>query len=188
MSKRSPDRTESGRYIAITAEMEQLADQIRDAFLTVRRSFVPGAGGVSAKSRDQFLLAAQLCQQMEENPVEFVTRQIEEAMAVGAPLYPQILTSRKLAVASRDKGESKLVDSVGRYKFQLELLRQRSTIFAPEVLLRDPSQPFSPLFRYCMGVKLGLADVMDRNKAEASLELAADPVARDVFGQEVAGL
>ncbi len=189
MSKRSPDQTDSGRYIAITNYMQETADKLREAFVAVRESLIPGSGGVG-KHNDQFLLGAQLCLQLKEDPVEFVTKQLKGALAQGAPLFVSLVHNRSLAMRVREPKKEKIeqVDSASRYKFQLELFKQRLNIFTPGELLRDPMQPFSPLFRYCMGVKLGLDDIVKHNKAEARTEYRADPLARDVFKQEVEGL
>ncbi len=176
-----------GRYVAITHEIEQMAETIKRTFVDARRSYCPSAGGVSKAQWPHFVKAALMCIRLKEDPIAFTLRQVEE-MARFSTFYPSALHSDKLSLRGAAKTEQKAVDHLAGYRAQLTLLDGLRAIFTVQEALSDPVNQFSPLFRACLAIRFGLPDVAVQHRESAKLELAACPVARELFKNEVTQL
>lgn len=177
--RNAPDKTESGRYIAITPALLAAAEVIKQTFLSTRAAYVPTAKG--AGKSDVFLKAAIFCRKLGEEPGEFAARMVKRAFEKGFPVFPNILLSKGLAIDKAPKIERPNTGT--RYLVQLTKFRRMLTSFTPAQMLGDPTLDFTPLFRYAMGAMHHLTNVLDFNRDGARLELLTYPEARKVFGE-----
>lgn len=193
MSKRSrreawsPDRTDDGRYRVVPVEEVELVKKLKETFRQMRARYTGDSRACSARSDRWFFKAAQICMETGESPEDFVVRQIDEAISVGAPLYPQVLCSNKLHLRRELSQERDRRESLAWYRSQLDLFHSRTTILSsvPIVqILLDPHVSLSPLFRYCMAKKLGLGPVAECYREDARIELRLHPVAAELFDPE----
>lgn len=162
-----------------------MAKQIRSVFLEARRGYIPGATG--GMNLDPYLKAARLCKELGDEPSVFTMRQIQE-MAERGVWFPEALASEWVLAAADDKAPVKTGEALGWYKFQLAVFEARIKLFTVRMALEDTVNPFSPLFRYVIAMKYGHTDIADRFVTDARLELAAHPIARQIFGEEVSRL
>ncbi len=174
--------TADGRFIAITPEIEAMATEIQIVFLDARDQYVPGAKGRG--KRDDYIKAALLCKELGETPVEFVHRQVPE-MAAKNVWYASVLSSQKVTKDRQAHEATGVVDSLNGYQFQIRMMQARLELFQPRLVIEDPSNPFSPLFRCVMALRFGEPDLVDRFRHDARLELAANPIARELFSEEI---
>ncbi len=177
--------TADGRFIAITPEIEALAKGIQVAFLDAREQFVPGARGRG--KRDDYIKAALLCKELGETPDEFVQRQMPW-MAERNVWYASTLSSVKAVETRQAKAAELIDDSLSWYQSQLHTMQARLEIFKPRDILEDPTSSFSPLFRCVMALRFGEQDIVEGFRKDALLELAANPIARELFSEEVGSL
>ncbi len=182
--KRSCDKTDSGRYVAITPELQAMAEVIRQTFLDVRQNY-SGVPVPKKKPADgPYLRAALLCRELKLDPVAFVMRQTEEMAKIGR-FFPNFLHSRKFALAAQMNTIPKDLHCLGLYRFQLELLKERVKLWSVKTALQDSNNGFSPLFICCIANRNGLSEITEPYRANARLELASNPIAREIFGAEV---
>jgi hypothetical protein len=181
------DQTEDGLYRVVPVRETETAKRLKAAFIATKQYYTGVKERLSKKSDKVFNAAVKLCLEFGESPEDFCARQLREAHLVGAPLYPQALLSRKLALRADLATEQINRESVAYYTLQLDLLRSRSIVLSTlpvETLLSDPHSPFSPLFRYCMATRLGLGELAERYRADARIELRLRPVAGELFQPE----
>lgn len=189
-SRRSIDQAKDGTYRAITREIRELADQLRDAFVAQRQSYVPGSAGVGRGADIHFVDAAFRCRAEGVTAGEYVRARIDVVLRRGGNLYPQILVSD--AVAARTE-EARLISremDANRYVNQGELLVLRACALGGDyaAILRNEAVDFTPLFRCCIAMQLGLADIVARHREEALAEAAGSEVGRRFFAEELARL
>ncbi len=182
--KRSCDKTDSGRYVAITPELEVMAATIKRTFMQVRQNYTDAPISKSKKVDGSYVRAALLCRELKLDPVAFVMRQTEE-MAKGGRFFPNLLHSRKFALSAQMNTVPKDLLSLGRYQFQFEMFKEKTKIYPVKSALLDVTNGYSPLFVCCIAFRYGLHDIIDSHRADARLELAANPLAREIFGEEV---
>ncbi len=174
-----------GRYVAITPELEAMAAVIRRTFFDARASYL-GKPNYSGKYED-FLKAAMLCKSLGEDPQEFTMRQVRE-MATYGVFYSNSLHSKKLSIQGQEKAEAIIVDDLARYRAQLLLFQDMLGLFTIEEILTNKMNPFSPLFRACIALRNNLVSIAGTYREAALEELAARPIARDIFKDEVGRL
>ncbi len=182
---RDPDLVD-GRYVAITPEIEAAAETIRRTFLDARQSYCPDAPAHGGKHSD-YLKAAMLCIRLGEDPTAFALRQTRE-MAKRSVLYPKLLCSESFSQRSEVDEDVAEIYAIAGYHAQLGLFAGLRATFTPVQIIRDPVNQFTPLFRVCFAMRLGLDDVVELYRTQACLELAATPVAARLFPDEVARL
>ncbi len=191
-SKATPaDQTEDGRYRVVTAAERDIAKRLKAAFLATRAYYSGASTPVSKKSDKIFLAAVKPCMDSGDSPEEFAAKQLKEAHKAGCPLFPQVLCCKKFMLRHMLAAEDETEESLAYYTSQLDLLRSRSIILSTlpaDVLLSDPHTLFSPLFRYCMAIRLGFDKLADRYRAEARIELRLRPIAGQMFQSEASTL
>jgi len=176
-----------GQYRAVTPHVEWLVRTIRETYLVARKGYISHAPLRASKAADDhFLQTAFLVQKLGVDPVEFTLRQVA-AMAETGNIFPNGLHSLKV-YDRQPKAETITTDSLASYTAQNNLLHGLRTLFTLQQAISDPMNQFSPLFRACVALRLGLTEVASRHRDEAKRELALNPVMRTLFPKEVAQL
>jgi hypothetical protein len=176
-----------GRYRAVTPEIENLVSIIRGTFLATRKQFIPQAPMRASKAaEDHFLQTAFLVQQLGVDAATFTVQQVH-AMAETGNIFPNGLHSRKVMqrhATAHDLRSWSLADCTAQFL----LFKGLQKLFTGKQAISDPSNSFTPLFRACVALRLGLPEVAQRYRNEALLELPLHPVMRELFPAEVKSL
>jgi hypothetical protein len=162
-------------------------EQMRKMFDQVRETY-QAAGGRSGRRFDQVLARAVLIwRDSGESLEEFVTRRVRLAAQYGVPLFPTVLTGGRLAELSELDREDATTRDLYAYKAQLAILTERARLYGHVAALRDPANPFTPLFRHAFARLYGLDQLADQYSEQAMFELRANPAARRLF-QDILGV
>lgn len=187
MAGPSRDCLFDGQYRAVTPEIERYVQIIRDAFLETRKAYDPMAPMRASKAAyDHFLQTAFLVKKLGLEPREFTTRQVQ-AMGLTGNIFPVGLHSLKVMERQPDREEIDR-DSLWTYRTQFDIFVGLHKIFTPVEAIMDPANQFTPLFRMCIAMRLGLTEFAERHRDRAKAELVLHPLARRIFPAETATL
>ena len=169
-----------GQYRAVTPEVEKVVAVVQATFLAARSAYLPHAPmRASKRDKDHFLQAAFLIRKLGVDPAEFTQRQVD-AMAITGSIFASGVASKKVA----DRQPSKDVirsESLAHYQAQYLLFKQLIPHYTAYQILMDPVHQFSPLFRACVALRLGLPTVVLKYREPAMCELTVNPVIRELF-------
>lgn len=182
---------DKGRYRTPNPVLVDLARQIYKHYSGRISELASRAGRVATKPSSRhalhFYRAAELCQELDLSAAEYTDIQIRHMASVGS-YWPNAIASRvPFEDADNDRKSRDLV-ALRRYQAQLDLLSVRAKLYGPKLALKDPANDFTPLFRCAMSRRHGFEDVERRYLSQALIELEANPVAKELFPEEVAFL
>jgi hypothetical protein len=175
-----------GQYRAVTPEILQLQQVIQDTYYAQLAEYDHTPHRPGPKAKDDFLQAAFLVKSLKLDPVEFTCKQVM-VMAASGNIFTTGVPSRKLMMKWPKESDS-YRDGLSYYRAQWTAFQGFQATLTPQQLLRDRSQPFTPLFRACMALHYKLADVVSEYRAKARLELATNPAGKDLFATVVGQL
>lgn len=167
-----------GAHHVPDAEVLKLANDIAEAFVTMRPQYIPGHVSIPRKSHIKFYEAARLCRQQRLTAEQFVAQQLKGMALLGGLFYP-------MGIAKQYESESahngRCVGATEIYKSQLVIYKARSSILTPRLLLEDDRGPFTPLFRLAMAYELDYQDLVTQLRPVARLEFLATPGSETIF-------
>lgn len=127
-----------------------------------------------------FYKAAALIIRTGDEPAGFVRTRLDGMLLIGKPFVTALWTDKIVSPDHNQLG----VRTACIYRANIALFTELSSIFEPKQILRDPAVELSPLFRVVMARELGLTDVVDHYREEATVELAVRGAsAREIFGE-----
>lgn len=172
---------EKGQYHVPKPQLIKLAEQILELFIQRRPNYVPGHVRVPRQTLIQFYWAAQKCYDQGISAEVYIDRQLERMARIGQ-FWPQAIAAE---LSAYDSDRKDPLYGIHFYRTQINLFVERGKIFGECVAISDTNNDFSPLFRCVMANKLGLSDVVNRFYLDAKFELAALPIASEIFGESV---
>lgn len=176
-------KDDQGRFVTADPRIVDLALRILELFQEGCRKAVGSTQLITRKNVAYIYKAAKLCDEYGETPELFVAKQLR-GMLQFSKLWINGLASPLIHRTVEEAADVKL-EAVRYYKSQLALFESRRRLYGPSLALEDEANDFSPLFRYVIANELGLQHVADAYREDAKLELAKNPVARDVFGNRL---
>lgn len=171
---------ERGRVHVPDPEVMATAQRILALYIEERGKLTPGLVTVGKAAIPSFYKAAVLCRERKLEPEQYV-RQILHGMSTTGQYWPSAVASVKLLDAAAKVGSSSI--DLGRYKASLAAWSALSKTLGPEMAIRDPQSPFSPLFRMLLALEYDLPDVAAEQREPALFELRSCEIARDVFAE-----
>jgi len=172
-----------GRHHIPDPELVELAEELMNLFVELRKTYVSGTARIAKKDYVKFYKAARLCRLREQSPGEFVKAQLD-GMAVLGKFWPALIASEKISGSIRTYQVSD-THSARRYKSQLICFQRWAKIYGYRETLEDQTVHLTPLFRAVMANKLGFPEIVKRYRDGAIMELKATPVANEAFAGEL---
>lgn len=176
-----------GRHHVPDPEILQLAEEILEQFVELRRYYVAGTCRVNKKHYHKFYEAAQLCRLRKQTAAEYVTRQLK-GMARKGCFWPSAIASEQLA----DLGEDHKICEyrlARYYKSQLICFTNWAKIYGSRQALLDNTLQLTPLFRLAVAHRLGFSDLVRdiarESKLDAQNELNSSEAAHFLFAEEM---
>ena len=139
---------------------------------------------VKAKDGICFYRAAAICVELGLVPEVYIHR-VFEGMARVGQYWPKLICSRRMLELGSEPDATRRERDLAHYQSQVYLFNARAPIYGTVPLLSDDTVAFTPLFRCVMGHVSGAKELAMKYKDAARLELAAVPVAREVFADQI---
>jgi len=102
--------------------------------------------------------------------------------------YPQVLESAKIADDIVRLQAKQRISHIDFYMAQWHTFSDAIKVMEPRLVILDEFRSFSPLFRCVLALKYNIPGVLNQYAGEARKELAQQPVAAELFPDEVAKL
>lgn len=180
-----------GRYRTPDPVLVELARRIFKLYVGRMESLAKKTGRRAARPGSKhalhFYRAAELCQELGLEAAEYVDIQVQY-MSTSGSFWPNAIASRVPFELQQSDRQSRDLVALRRYKAQLDLLEARVRLYGPRSALKDPANDFTPLFRCVIARREGFDDIERRYLSQAMIELESNPVAREIFPEEVAFL
>lgn len=177
-----------GRFDVVDPELAKLAHQIFNEFSAQRQELAKASGKVAAqvspKHAVHFYRAAELCREMDMNPIEYVALQLEH-MAASGKFWPQGIANKEAFRNRESQQQERTLMALRAYRAQLDLFKARERMFGARLALIDEANDFSPLFRCVMARRHNVDAVEAKYALQAVLELDQKPIAAEVFAGEL---
>lgn len=169
-----------GCYHVPDPQLLQLAEEIVEEFTSQRPQYAPGRVTIPRKALIKFYHAAELCREYQLGAAEFVRQQLE-GMSRDGQFWPTNIANRAYL---EDVDHNILYGRwLAYYKSQLLLFSRYASIYGASATLSDRSLQLSPLFRYEIALRYGLADIAEEYRQDAQREREGSPAAGELFNE-----
>lgn len=171
---------ENGRVHVPDPAVMAVAQEILRLFIDHRGKHTPGKVTISKFAIPQFYKAGKICLAKGITPEEYL-RQILMGMEFTGSFWAASIASEK-CLAAAERGNASNGD-LGRYRAALATWAALSKTLGPEIAIRDPQSPFSPLLRMLLATEYGLKDVAAEHLPAALFEYRSSDTAKELFGE-----
>jgi len=175
-------KDERGRHHVPDPEVAEIAVRLLGAFTALAPSFAGRAIRVAAKDLPYFYKAAEHAHREGISPEDYARRQLE-AMLTHNAMWPRAIASTTLWESHKEYSSEQRITA--RYRSQLLLFSHLEPIYGARCVLEDPTTELSPLMRVVLCRTFDLPELIHGYERDAALELAATPLARELFDEEV---
>lgn len=171
---------EDGCFRVPDPDLLELAEKIVQEFISQRPQYAPGRVTIPRKALIKFYQAAELCRQHQLDAPTFVRHQLE-GMSRDGQFWPTNIANPSYL----DEVDHNILygRSLAYYKSQLILFSKHASIYGAPATLKDTSLQLSPLFRYEVALRYGLADIAEEYHLDAQREREGSPAAGDLFDE-----